>query len=138
VTAPPSPAARAEGERRKLSSQALLEARRAVYVRRGRRALLSQLLAAGTATADDVRAAVELPPGLDPKLFGVVPGPLAEAGIIKPAGFAKTARPQAHGRPVLRWQLADRGAAVAWLAANPDLPEPEADAPAQRTLFGDP
>src|SRR5262249_45353410 len=111
------------------------EARRRVYVRRGRRALLARLLAAGTATADDVRAAVELPPGLNPTLFGTVPGQLAEAGIIRAAGFVPTARPQGHARPVQLWQLTDRTAAVAWLAAHPHLPDPSEGEPEQLTLF---
>jgi hypothetical protein len=124
LAALPSPAAGwREGERRKLSAHALLEARRRVYIRRGRRALLVRLLAAGTATADDVRAAVQLPPGLNPKLFGSVPGPLAEARIIRPAGFVRTTCPEGHARRVQLWQLADCAAALAWLADNPDLPD---------------
>ena len=60
-----------EGERLKAAALALLEARRECYVRRGRRALLQAMLDGdGTATADDVRAAVELPADIDPKLFG--------------------------------------------------------------------
>src|SRR5262249_50453441 len=99
----------------------LLESWREVYVRRGRRALLVQLLAVGTATADDVRAAVSLLVDLNPKLFGAVPGPLAKAGGIRAADFTRTARPQGHARPIQVWELADRDAALAWLAANPDL-----------------
>jgi hypothetical protein len=131
LTVSPSPAAgRTEGERRKLSAQSLLAARRAVYVRRGRRALLSHLLAHGTATADDVRAAVHLPPGINPKCFGAVPGPLAESGVIRAAGYVKTARPKGHARPVRQWELADRAGAYDWLRANPDIPDPS-----QPTLF---
>ncbi len=55
-----------EGERRKRDALAMLDARRQVYVNRGRRALLRRLLDAGSATADDVRAAVELPAGIGP------------------------------------------------------------------------
>ena len=66
-----------------------------------------------------MRQEVELPPGLDAKLFGAVPGTLALAGIIERAGFAKTTRPVAHARPVTDWQLTDRAAAVAWLAEHP-------------------
>jgi len=136
LTALPSPAAgRAEGEGRKREALALLEARRAVYVRRGRRALLQRLLAVGTATADDVRGAVELPPGLNPKLFGRVPGPLADARIIRAGGFVRTARPEGHARPVLAWELADRAAAIAWLVAHPDLTDPGPAEPKQLTLF---
>src|SRR5262249_44911802 len=128
VTALPSPAAgRLEGERLKLAAHTLLEARREVYVRRGRRALLLQLLDAGTATADDVRAVVELPPGLNPKLFGAVPRPLAKAGMIRAVGHVPTSRKEGHGRPVMRWQLADRDAALAWLGVNPDLRDQAAD-----------
>ncbi len=132
---PSPPAGRHEGERRKREALALLEARRRVYVRRGRRALLRRLLVVGSATADDVRAAVELPTGLNAKLFGAVPGPLAEAGIIQPAGFVKTKRPEGHARPVQLWQLADRAAALSWLAAHPDLPDPSEGDPKQLTLF---
>lgn len=121
-----------EGERRKAEAHALLEAWREVFVNRGRRALLLKLLSNGTATADDVRSAVELPAGVGPKCFGSVPGQLARAGIIEHAGFVTTARPTAHARPVSVWQLRDRVAALAWLDAHPDrpdpLPEPEDDA----------
>jgi hypothetical protein len=29
-----------------------------------------------------------------------------------------------HARPVMGWQLADRAAALAWLADHPPLPDP--------------
>ena len=87
--------------------------------------LLARLLAVGAATADDVRDAVELPDTLNPKLFGAVPGPLAEAGIIRAAGFVRTRRPEGHARPVLTWELIDAAAARFWLGAHPDLPDPE-------------
>jgi hypothetical protein len=136
VTDYPSPAAeRLEGEQRKLSAHALLEAHREVYVRRGRLALLRQLLTAGTATIDDVRAVVELPPEINPKLFGAVPGPLAAAGIIRAAGYVPTRRKEGHARPVLCWQLADRDAAFAWLATHPDLPDRAPPDRSERTLW---
>jgi hypothetical protein len=116
---------RADGERRKHEAHDLLETRRAAYLLLGRRALLGRLLdRAGTATADDVRDAVELPPGIDPKLFGRVPGPLAKLGIIKCAGFVKTTRPTAHAKLVSAWQLLDRRAALEWLVEHP-APPPE-------------
>ncbi len=114
----------AEGARRKLSAHSLLAARRELYVLRGRRALLAALLDRGEATADDVRRAVALPDGIDPVCLGTVPGELARAGIIARIGFATTARPEAHARPVSVWRLADRAAALAWLAAHPDRPDP--------------
>ena len=115
----------AEGERLKADALALLEARRQVYVHRGRRALLAAMLAGdGTATADDVRFAVELPPGLDPRCLGSVPGRLAYDGVIDPAGFVRSTRRERHASWLQVWALADRVAAVRWLADYPDLPDP--------------
>lgn len=126
----------ADGKARKLDAHALLEARREVYVLRGRRALLAALLAGGDATADDVRDAVELPDEINPVCLGVVPGPLARAGIIERVGFAESRRPDAHARPVSVWRLADRAAALGWLAAHPDQPDPmPAEADAVPSLF---
>jgi hypothetical protein len=115
---------RAEGERRKRDAHARLEGRRRTCIIRGRRALLEQLLATGVAAIDSVRGAVLVPPGLDPKLFGPAPGPLAEAGIILSSGFGITQRAEACARAGRVWQLADRDAATARLAANP---EPQLD-----------
>lgn len=112
------------GEARKLDAHELLQARREVYVLRGRGALLRRLLHTGEATADDVRDAVELPDGVNPVCLGVVPGPLARAGIIERVGFAESRRADAHARPVSVWRLADRNAALAWLATHPDRPDP--------------
>ena len=122
-----SPAAgRAESERRRDAAHALLAERRARLVRLAQRALLAHLLDAGTATADDVRAAVPLPHGIDPRVYGAAPDPLVEAGAIHHAGYTRSCRPVAHARPVVVWELADRDAAVAWLATHPELPPPEA------------
>lgn len=119
-------AGRSNGERRKDYAHALLAAQRALYVLRGRRALLSALLCSGTASADDVRDAVELPAGLSPKFFGVVPGPLAIARIIRRVGFTSTSRPTAHARPVSVWELVDAAKATAWLDEHPDPGDPPA------------
>ena len=125
-----------DGERRKSNALATLAERREVYVRRGRRALLRTLLDSGTATADDVRAAVKLPPGIDPKCFGSVPGALVRAEIIRAGGFGKTRRPVGHARPVTVWELVDRAAALQWLANHPDQPDPDDNFPAsQLSLF---
>lgn len=112
-------AAHNEGERRKNEALSMLAERREPLVRQAQRALLERLLVAGTATADDVRDVVELPPGVDPKAFGAVPGALARAGIIRADGFEKTARPEAHARPVTRWTLANRCKAERWLSDHP-------------------
>lgn len=117
----------AESERRKADALALLEARRECYVRRGRRALLEALLRSDTATADDVRDAVELPPGMDPRCLGSVPGRLAYDRIIRPNGFCRSTRPARHAGWLQVWVLADREAALRWLANHPDLPDPGDD-----------
>jgi hypothetical protein len=103
----------------------LLEARREAFIRRGRRALLLAMLTGdGRASADDVSAAVELPADIDPRCLGSVPGRLAYDKIIRAAGFVRSTRPECHARWVQVWALADRAAAVRWLADNPDLPDP--------------
>lgn len=112
-----------EGERRKLHALAILAARRERYIRSGRRALLATLLDHGEATIDDARRSVQLPPDVNPKCFGGVPGELARAGIIRRAGFATTRRPVAHARPIMIWALLDRDAALAWLSDHPDMPD---------------
>jgi hypothetical protein len=111
----------AEGERRKDEALDLLAHCREAVVRRAQHALLAVLLETGSATADDVRERVELPPGVGPKCFGAVPLPLVRAGIIRADGYAKTCRPTAHARPLTVWLLADRVAAVQWLSDHPDL-----------------
>ena len=116
------------GKTRKQERHSLLRERRVVYVRRGQRALLNRLLCGETATADDVRDSVKLPLSIDPRCLGAVPGSLARAGIIRSLGYVKSARPERHASPIQVWAIADRAAAVAWLAANPDYPD---------LLFGD-
>lgn len=125
------------GERRKSAAMTLLEGRRELYVLRGRRALLCRLLDTGEATADDVRNAVELSAGIAPVCLGAVPRTLARAGIIERVGFVSSARPDAHARPVSIWALADRAAALAWLAAHPDRlgPLKELEGGAAQMLF---
>lgn len=113
-----------EGERLRNAAHATLEGRRHAFVRRGQRALLTTLLERDAATADDVRAAVELPPGIDPKCLGAVPGALVRAGIIIRDGYMPTARAAAHARPVSVWRLKDRAAAEQWLVDHPEIPEP--------------
>ena len=118
-----------EGEGRKDAAHALLEVRRDVLIRRARRALLFRLLEVGTATADDVAERIG-PTGadIDPRWLGTVPGRLALAGIIRRISYTRSARPIRHASVIGVWELADRAAALAWLARNPDLPDsPEPD-----------
>jgi hypothetical protein len=134
----PSPAGRVEGERRRDAALKLHAERCAALVRRGQRALLLRLLDAGTATADDVRDAVELPAGVGPRCFGAVPLPLAELGIISAAGYTPTRRPEGHARPITVWELADRAAALAWIDTHPEKTDREPAALVQRGLFDRP
>lgn len=130
----PNPGA-VEGDRRKLSAHATLEARRDVLISRARRVFVRLLLAgAQIVTADDLRDRVDVPESADPRFFGVVPGPLARAGIIRPAGYRKSIRPEAHARPVTAWELADGEKAQRWLATHPEpvdaTPAPDHPEPA--------
>ncbi len=135
MTALPSPAAdRLEGERRRDDALQLLRARRVVLVRRVQRAYLA-LLFDGPSTTDPVRAVVPIPGGIDPRLVGAAVRALAELELIRRAGLARSTRPEAHGRDLPVWEIADRGTALAWLAAHPDLPNPSEDKPEQLTLF---
>lgn len=113
-----------EGQCRSADALAVLAERRAVYVRRGQRALLKLLLATGKASADDVQDAVTLPSGIDPTCLRAVPAALTRAGIITEAGFLLTCRTTAIARRVTTWALVDRAAVVRWLADHPDLPDP--------------
>ncbi len=122
---------RPDGERRKTRALSLLAKRREVYVNRGRRALLTRLLETGSATIDAVRDEVELPAVVNPVCFGVVPGVLAKANIIRGDGYTESLRPRAHARPVKIWCLTDRLAALDWLRDHPDEADPE---PAQSDL----
>jgi hypothetical protein len=110
----------AEGRRRKEAAVSDLEIRRSAFIRHARREFLHILLAHDLATSDDLRERLKLPEGVNPKLFGAVPGALAKAGIITQDGFARTTRPQAHGRPVAIWRLVNRQLAQEWLATHRD------------------
>jgi hypothetical protein len=49
---------------------------------------------------------------------------LAGLLLIHRAGLSRSVRPQVHGRDLPLWAVTDRAAAVAWLAAHPDLEDP--------------
>lgn len=115
----------AEGERLRDAAHSLLSLHRERIVRDAQRALIEQVLSSGTATADDIRAAITLPDGIDPVCLGAVPGSLARRGISRRMGYVPTTRPCAHARPVSVWGLVDHPGAVAWLAAHPPIPVAE-------------
>ncbi len=127
-----------DGETLKAEVVAVLEARRRLAVLRGRRALLLAMLEGeGTATADDVAEAVEMPADIDPRALGSVPGRLSYDRIIAPDGYVKSTRAKRHASPIQLWRLRDRQAAEQWLRDNPDLADPCNDqgAGSQSVLF---
>jgi hypothetical protein len=131
-----SSAGLAEGERRRDEALTLIQLHRAVLVRRVQRVYLDLLLTRGPSTSDPVRALVPIPPGIDPRLVGAAVRQLAEQRLIRRAGMGRSERPTAHRRDLPLWEAADRVAAAAWLAAHPDLPDPEPPPhPQQPTLF---
>jgi hypothetical protein len=107
----------AEGEARRDAALNLLRVRRAYLIRDFAAAALRVALDRGEVCADDVRAAVPIPPDISPKLVGVVFRDLGDAGILRRAGFRNSNRPAAHARPLSVWRLADAAGATARLAA---------------------
>ncbi|MCX7420594.1 MAG: hypothetical protein NT013_13790 [Planctomycetia bacterium] len=109
-----------DGARPKQQALPFSESCREKLVLKARRGLLIHALEFATVTADDVRELVPLPPGINPTIFGSVPGPLANAGIILFHGYVKTTRKMAHARRNVNWFLNDRDAAKRWLITHPD------------------
>lgn len=118
---------RCEGERRKAEAFGKIEANREAILRKARRAFATLGLANGCVTIDDVRAAVELPPGTNPTCFGPVATPFARMKFVERVGFVESARPEAHCRPVGVWEVTSRDGLRLWLATHPELPMPTAN-----------
>ncbi|WP_439623997.1 hypothetical protein [Gemmata sp.] len=110
-----------DGEARRDAALAVLRCRRADLVRACTAAALRVALDRGEVCADDVRALVPIPGDISPKLVGCVFRDLADAGILRRAGFRNSIRPAAHARPLSVWRLADAAGATARLAAHPAL-----------------
>ncbi|HET6575910.1 MAG TPA: hypothetical protein VFG68_20075 [Fimbriiglobus sp.] len=106
-----------EGEARRDAALSLLRIRRADLIRACTAVALRVALDRGEVCADDVRAVVTIPADISPKLVGVVFRDLADAGILRRAGFQNSTRPAAHARPLSVWRLADASAATVRLAA---------------------
>jgi hypothetical protein len=114
----------ARREQPKRAALALVETRREVSIRRGQRALVDVLLRSDTATADDVYAAVELTPEINPHCLRSVPDRLAYDRIIRPIVFVRSVRHQPDESWLQVRTLADRSKALGWLTDHPDLPDP--------------
>jgi hypothetical protein len=122
----------AEGERRRDAALQLLRGRRAVLLRRVQRVDQALLLDDAPSTTDPIRDLVPIPVEIDPHLVGAAVRGLAELQLIRWAGLSRSSRPEAHGRDLPVWGIADLDAALAWLHAHPDLPDIE---PEQPTLW---
>lgn len=126
----------AEGERRKADAIGLLAAHRESAIRRIQRAFLDSLLSKGETTTDAVSDATPLE--VRKNCVGAAVNHLAKAKLISFVCFAISTRPDRHACPVRVWRLGDRGEVLQWLAAHPDLPDPdksEGAAASQRVLF---
>ena len=110
-----------EAEKRKTANLDHLEDRHASLILELRRALLRAILERGQASIDDVRDSALLPATANPTLLGAVPKSLTTLGIITQGGFIKSTRPEAHGRPVSIWKIANREAALKWLEEHSSL-----------------
>ncbi len=100
----------AEGAARRDAALNLLRVRRADLIRECTAAALRVALERGEVCADHVRALVPIPPDISPKLVGCVFRDLADAGVLRRAGFRNSQRPAAHARPLSVWRLADAAA----------------------------
>jgi hypothetical protein len=97
-----------------------------VLVRRLQRTFLALLLRDGPRTTDAPRLLAPIPFGVTPKVAGaaILPLPIV-FGLIAPDGVPVASnRPMAHGRKIQRWKIRNRRAALSWLKAHPELPEP--------------
>jgi hypothetical protein len=110
------------------------DTRRERALLRARRGLIRAALDRGEANADDAFEAARLPADLDPRCLGAVPGPLAQAGVIRRVGYSTQRRAGANGRPAPVWAIENRAAAIDWLSTHPD-PGPEPGEPPAAHLF---
>jgi len=112
---PEKPDSTSEGERLRDEAHGHLRDRRQHLIRAGEKVLIRKIVSDGSATIDDVRAEVPCPPGIDPRFFGAIPGPLVKFGAIRPLGYTKTRRSVAHARMLIEWGLGDLSKALTYL-----------------------
>lgn len=124
-----------EGERRKGEAFANLEAHRDFILLKARRVFAEVLIEKGRCTIDDVRAAIELPAGLNPVCFGPVPTLFARQRFIERVGFMDTTRAEARCRPVSIWELKSPHGVAQWLLEQPDRPPPVDARKEQQSLW---
>ena len=105
----------AEGEARRDSALLLLAATRAELVRQLQMAAIRIGFEQNELTADDVRAVVPIPDGINAKVVGAALNQLSKFGF-RSVGYRKSARPIAHARPLTIWRLVNQHDAMARLA----------------------
>ncbi|GIW97054.1 MAG: hypothetical protein KatS3mg111_0387 [Pirellulaceae bacterium] len=112
---PSSEALQAAGEHGRDVGMLRAATGRGELIQRGQVAMLDALFASadGTATIDDATADLAVPYGDGGHWRGTVTRALAAAGIIAPAGVARSLRPSRHRGYITRWRLIDRRAAMA-------------------------
>jgi hypothetical protein len=117
------PADNAQSEGESLRDHALnrLHVRRPALVRHMMCAFLQYLRDYGADTSDALRALIEIPSGVDPRVTGAAVRGLAKQGLILSIGRRKSRRGVAHARQLDLWAIADDATACAWLSKQPDL-----------------
>lgn len=94
-------------------------------------ALLSVVIDLGEASTDQAHQKFELPPSVEPRIWGAVTMRLLAEGALRRVGDAHTRRRVAHGRRVGRYRATDTSRDyLATLAASAARTRP-----AQRALF---
>ncbi len=110
-----------EGERLRNEAFDLFRRHRPALVRRLQRAFLQHILDHGPSTSDALRALVEIPPGVDPRIVGYAVRTLSfDFGLTRRVNSAKTRRKIAHRRDLQVWDTLDAVKAHSWLQSNPD------------------
>ncbi len=128
---------RRTGKRRRDDAIDLHGRHAAWTVRRLQRALIAACLASPdhSATIEAARAVVAIPVGVSPTVAGAACRGLVRDRVIAAAGYVDATRPQAHARPIRRWRLVNRAAAVVWLETNPDPEQTPAERDGRQYLL---
>ncbi len=105
----------ADGEARRDAALDLLLVHRGPLIRQIQAAAVRTAIEQWEVCADDVRALVPIPDGVNPKVVGAVFASLGRSQILQCIGFKKSTRPEAHARPIGKWRLANRSAAIKFL-----------------------
>lgn len=84
-----------------------LQSERAAVIAAAQSAMLDVLRTHPTASADDIRPHVIIPPHVHPSIIGNAIQGLRRDGVIVPESIIATSRPVGHSHLMRRWQLAE-------------------------------